>query len=215
MIMENILLTIPFPGFYDSALSDALDFEEEMLAESLTDEFPTVDAGDARDAIYWAADYPKAYREIARDYAEDFAHMLNEEMQPPFALEFESITSPREYNFTTDRCFMQLPLADFERMRKACDEDKLAALIRETFTSRDGFASFYSNDINTWNDKPLGEYDHNEAGTVLRAYIATHCDDPGDLEWRIVDRLRDRRTFGSALDAALDWDALRARMLEN
>lgn len=219
-----IITTIPFPGFYESTLSHLLDNEEEQLAEYLAGEgfhgdsqFPGKTASDIAEALYWCTSYGDAHRHIAREYAETFAHELNADAVragiQPFALEFESMDSPREYNFTTDRVFMRIPVADFERMRAACDPDTLSATIRETFRPRSGFIPFYSNDPAEWAEKAAEYFDHNEAGTVLTAFLQTLGEEDGYFD-RIVDWTCGNYVFGAALDAALDMDALRARLAE-
>ena len=217
----NITLTIPFPGFYESVLSQELDREEEMLAGSLTGdgdygdvdgpEFPGVSASDACNAIYNAASYRDAHNALARSWSEVFADMLARECNVKWALTFESMHSPREYNFTTDRVFVTLPVEDFAIMRAACDAEAFADILREEFTSRDGFSSFYSNDPEDW-DKPLAEYDHNEAGAVLLAYMRTHWEDYDDMA--VFERLTEGSAFSEALDEAIDWNKLRAELAE-
>lgn len=220
MTAPAIVLTIPFPGFYDSALSHELNQAEEMFIDQLigqgeyggivNPEFPDVSEGDAAEAVFNSVDYRAAHREIAEEYAGQFAHALNANLPggvAPFALTYEGMDSPREYNFAADRCYMRLPLADFARMRAALDPAIWEETLAEMFTSYDGFHSHYSPDPARWVTKPLDEYDHNEAGAVLRAYIQTHWDDFDEME--LIERMAGNGVFLYALDDAVDFDKLR------
>lgn len=214
-----ITMTIPFPGFYETNLAAELDDVEEREAESIVElnESHGLDAREVCDALYFTCSYGIAFEYVAKAYAEAFAELVNAEAKPPFALVYEKMDSPKEYNFTTDRVYMTLPLEDFRRMYAVTDRDILANVIRKSFTSRDGFISYYSNDAADWHEKPLEEWDHNEAGTLLRAYLLTHVDDIDEdtentVEHRIYEELAGNETFYSAFNACLDWDKLQERL---
>jgi len=215
-----ITLTIPFPGFYESILSSELDRAEEQLAESLVahGEAFGLEPSDVIEALMYTRDYSVACRAIAKEYAEAFADFVTQETQArtdaPFAFTYDTMDSPREYNFTTDRCYMTLPLADFERLYAATDPEILKRQIHRSFTSCDGFMSYYSGNVADW-DKPLSDYDHNEAGAVLVAYLETHNLDTNNvnrLDYQILERISCNGEFDSALDAAIDWNKFRERM---
>lgn len=215
---EMIVMTIPFPGFYETDLTSSLDYEEEQYAETLVEEGQAygLTEREVRDAIYWEAEYGRAFLYIVKEYAEAFAQWLNENLlldgEAPYTLAFESMTSPREYNFTTDRVFVTLPINDFLRMCAQLDRDVLDAVIAERFTSRDGFISWYSNDSRDWFDKPLAEWDHNEAGTALLAFLRTRGREERETEREVVYALQDRGVFSYAFEEMLDFAALDARL---
>lgn len=204
-----MLTTIPFPGFYYTQLSDALDQEEEQIADYMIEEGENFDhnAAEIQEAIFWATDYKKAHEHIAREYAKQFAEYVK-----PYKLEFESMTSPREYNFETDRVFMTVSEIDFELMLAATDRLILAGLVRERFTSQSGFASFYSNNLLDWLDKPLEDWDHNEVGTALEAYLQTTGLYRYEIEDDIVEYMSRNGVFGDAIGRALDDDELIKRL---
>lgn len=223
----TLSVCIPFPGFYESLLSGEIDSTEEYLAECVAEE-PERDqlpAGVTRDMIarhLWeCVDYSKVHDTLARAWADTFAVFVNDNARPeglaPFVFEFEKMASPREYNFTTDRIFCRVPLAQIEAMRAAVSPGTFAAVLREMFTSRDGFISFYSNDPDRWNAKPLGEWDHNETGALLVAYVRDHYAEyghGGSLEYRVFMEMIDAgdSPFYSAVSDALDYDKLRERL---
>jgi hypothetical protein len=95
--MQKVI--IPFAGFYESVHDGALD---DALRQMFAD-----DTGDcwepfenlmykAHDSISWGL----VRRAYAEEYAKRFADFVGLE-----SLKFEALSSPREYNFSTDRVF--------------------------------------------------------------------------------------------------------------
>lgn len=86
-------------------------------------------------------------------------------------LKFESIISPKQYNFTTDRLFCNVLESELLNLYNLVDKKILAETIKEKFTSYDGFISFYDNDINAGSWQFPAKYDHNQWETVIEAYV--------------------------------------------
>lgn len=182
---------IPFSGFYhslhDMALDDALD-----MAVSDSSGEPNADLHErAFDAIDWG----HAHSEYAKAYAENF---LSE-----FGIRgaFESMHSPREYNFTTDRIFITLADDELQRVYDATPAETLASCAREMFTSRDGFASFYSPDVDDWGD--LDEWDHNQIFCLINAYVLDKRQGEefdSDAEYSLMEANRDNGYIDGWLD---------------
>ena len=86
------------------------------------------------------------------------------------SLAFEFMTSPREYNFETDRLFAWGDSKAFSVMMKlARRRDNLAdwkAFVRARHSSYDGFASFYPSDADDW-PRDLADFDHNHKATLF------------------------------------------------
>ena len=92
------LTTIPFSGFYESIHSQELD---RALGDMVTDSSgcrPISErlGNDIWDGIHWG----DAMRAYAVAYSKRFAGLLREEYG--IEVTWESISSPREYNFTTE-----------------------------------------------------------------------------------------------------------------
>jgi len=100
------------------------------------------------------------------------------------------MSSPREYNFGTDRLFVNVPAVELARMRAELDESLMDKATARLFTSYDGFSSFYSADWKT--DSEWAEFegwDHNQNYALLLAHWETRAerdggsyDDPSDWE---------------------------------
>ena len=86
-------------------------------------------------------------------------------------MEFMELTSPREYNFTTDQISCWITSKELKKISSVLNSDTLKDIIKKRFTSRDGFMSWYSNDINEWKEKKVTDWNCVELGTLLDAWI--------------------------------------------
>lgn len=154
-----MLTTIPFSGFYyslhDSALGSAL---ESIFSD---------DNGKKRDSIFYAAQDAADWRMVQNRYATEYAAAFAAEFKLP--LQFGSMKSPREYNFSTDIIYCTISDEDAARLFDTCDKALLDKIARETFTSRDGFASFYDPDFTKWGG--ILTWDSNQLGALIRAHV--------------------------------------------
>lgn len=135
---HTVEIELPFIGFYESVHDATIDLAFESYFEN--------DSGEMlegyNDSI-WSADvdWSAIHREYCEQYVDGFADATEIWMQ------FADMSSPREYNFTTDRIFAN---ADAERMdeirTKVEAYPEWPGVIRERFTDRDGFWSNYSSD---------------------------------------------------------------------
>lgn len=212
-----MLITIPFPGLYETLLDSLLAYEVEQMAQQL-DETDDVLAGSGADAIYAALndaiDWGAAHRAVARAYAEAFADLASEVAGWPLRLVFESMHSPRFYNFETDRVFCEVRLDVLLRMRAETPESVMAAAVADLFRPRSGFIPFYSDDLRDWLAKPMDRWDHNEAGTLLIAFLTHKGGDRvlDELEQRVIDDLMDTAAFYKAVSDAFDIETIRERI---
>jgi hypothetical protein len=107
----------------------------------------------------------KVYKNYAESYCGGFADKFEFT-----SLKFESLESPKYYNFSTDRIFAEIDLEELRDIRfNKVDFATFEKHAKEMFTSRDGFASFYDPDISTWGD--FDDWDHNQYTCLIEAYI--------------------------------------------
>jgi hypothetical protein len=179
----NLSVNIPFAGFYNPFWSGEIEQQERQEIEYNCAERQKEDGippelrlseDEYSEILMRRSDYSAMYASAARKIADAWNNLASEELELPLGLEFEEMDSPREYNFTTDRIFMSIPRASVAKLMRMARRDKcvkLAAVIKERFTSYDGFLSSYSNRLGDWLKKPLSQWDHNELGTLLRACV--------------------------------------------
>lgn len=162
MKKKTFLSTIPFAGFYCTLHEDEIDQTfVRMFEDDNGNPAPGFITDKARDAVSWSF----VYHAYAKDYAASFLHWLG------MGGKFESMESPRYYNFETDRIFVELTGADIARAWHNTDRGIFTRHCRERFTSRGGFISSYDPDWKTWG--PLSTWDHNQIGTLIGAFAET------------------------------------------
>ena len=195
------IINIPFAGFYGSKYSGELDHVQERFVEYEVEKNPGLNPDIPNEALWHCADYGKAYDHIARAYVDQFNQYILDEYELDLDLKFESMQSPKFYNFETDRIFCEISEENVRKLREAVSDPALRHAIRERFTSRSGFISSYPNHLNAWNPNPL-LWDHNELGTLLVALL----DDDEGWDWKIWERMQDRNVFDTAFDNCVNWE---------
>lgn len=174
-----MIIQIPFSGFYYSIHDQQLDYE---LFNSVFTDYATGchNNDNLSNHAFDAIDWRELHLDYAKNYADYFAHKFN------LKLEFDSLSSPREYNFATDRIFCKIDDAEVMRIWRETKPETMINQVKSMFTSYDGFSSFYCNDFNDWNESPL-EYDHNELYCLLCAWLADNENYYDDFEWRFIE----------------------------
>jgi len=158
--------TIPFQGFYNSIHDGELD---NCLEQAFSDDFGEANTAllnRAFDAVQWSV----VHAEYAAKYAAGFAELAGLK-----TLKFAELVSPREYNFTTDRIFCEVDIVDVRAALARLPADALADKAAERFTSRSGFMSYYSPDVESWG--ALETWDCNQVGTILECLADTLAHD--------------------------------------
>jgi hypothetical protein len=225
--MPEIL--IPFPGLYESWIVRALDSEEEREIEWLAD--PENDSDRAETAwpeplrlteseigseFFMAMNYSAAHDVLARAYLDVFNDYIDEGIDGVLGkskrlFKFSAMTSPKYYNFQTDRLFATVTktfVKKLWRISKADKHETLRAVIADNFTSYDGFSSFYPNTLDDWPANVL-DWDHNELNALLLAAMKIHGLDGNG----VIEAFYETNAASDAIDAALDAANLDARLL--
>lgn len=157
---ETFSSFVPFAGFYYSQHCNVVDStESRMFHDPNGNPYQNL-----ADIFYEHVSYRTVYREYAKMYVDCLR-----EMTDLGSIKFEEMTSPREYNFQTDRIFVSLSRNDLAKMLRSVRGRSLNDEVAKRFTSRDGFFSFYPNKVRNW--PRISEWDHNHVGAVLSAYL--------------------------------------------
>jgi hypothetical protein len=172
--MNKLESTIPFDGFYESFISDDIEYQIGQQIEWDTDIY---DLNEDEQQILWdnylSVNRSYFYNQIAEDYTNFYIEILNRRLKG-FTLKakFNLITSPREYNFETDRIFIDIEknhAIDFIKYIIKNYKKELEEKIKQRFTSRSGFWSHYKNGLDLWT-KDYSEWDHNQIGTCFELF---------------------------------------------
>lgn len=170
--MHKYEIEIPFPGFYNGVLDMMID--DEIL--SCFDFEGTGDTDLVPDDFHMKYNGHDGMIAIAKIYAGVFQDYLDTEFNIKIDLPYKDMSSPKEYNFTTDRLFCEISEQGIKKLRKIASNKRLGEVIKARFTSYDGFISSYPNNIVEWLGKDCLEYDHNELGTLLIAAVLSQID---------------------------------------
>ncbi len=203
--------TIPFCGFYCSTADEQIDYELESLFNYQMEEISDheIDHQDRFDILRSCADFYNIHQEYAKAYVQAFGDHFEYQYDFVLPITFVELTSPREYNFTTDRIFVEISLETVQRLFVESEDANHITLkqrIHDRFTSRSGFISFYSNDIEEWLEKPLANWDENEVGTLLESVMLLHGTDEDriDFENEVLDTLSEY-VVSNLVAAHIDW----------
>lgn len=155
-----------FDGFYESMLwnSDSILY--------LSEGEPEPPAG----FYYDLRDFDGYMKEVA----EHAVHLIDSEFSASwyddnkiiYGVRFLGISSPRYYNFTTDKLEMEVDV-DYERLKKFCLEtnrEEFDDYLHEHFTSYDGFISFVDNSVQDFESNLETESDKYDQ-VMLEFYI--------------------------------------------
>ena len=153
--MNKLESTIPFCGFYESFISDDIDHQIGQQIEWDSDIYDlNEDEQQVLEDSYLSVNRSYFYSQIAEHYTDLYIYALNERLEG-FKLnaKFNLLTSPREYNFQTDRIFIDIErdhAIDFIKYIIKNYKKELKNKIKERFTSRSGFWSHYKNGLDLW-----------------------------------------------------------------
>lgn len=140
---ETIGCLQSFVGFYDSIWEPDAEIYYECER-----------TGQEED-VDFTFDYQEYRHDICKNYTEVWESWLQEFISDDIQLEFLEVVRPQYYTaWETDRCRVKIQLtqaaedAIIAKMGK--HRELLAKWIKENHTSRDGFISYLSNDIDQW-----------------------------------------------------------------
>lgn len=222
---RHFIVQLPFCGFYESHISQAIDHEDEQAAENDVERqseegIPAelrLTQEDFASIRFDTTTYISAYHGMAGDYIDAFNEAVLEGLAIDLGLRFESIDSPREYNFGTDRLFAFVPEPVMRALmvRSAAEGHRtLAKFVAARFTSRSGFSSFYSNDVDDLLANPIDQMDHNQLGVILEAALAIGFKDPAHFENAALTAIMDGEGAYQHLESAVDWEAYEEAVAE-
>jgi hypothetical protein len=152
--------TIPFQGFYYSL--------HEAQIDSAIDSIVMIDNCDVIDSLRELISDNVDYQSVFNGYAAKYIDWIKSEFN--LNIQYSFLSSPKCYNFETDRIICNIELNEVQRVFDSVYKNKLDARIKERFTSRSGFISFYENSLEAW-PKNLEEWDLNQVGTLIDVYL--------------------------------------------
>lgn len=190
VIMKTTIEVKSFPGFYETIFSERYIEEDEQ--ESLHDQYP-----DFEHLSDWEIDSDKYRDAVAKNFAEMYIDELNDKLQLNIKLTSESVESPREYNFTSDKIICNIEVGDYDAFIKKitnlmCESEyrvRLTKIIKKKHSNSPGFWSFMSNDIEDWFGYLVDPDNTNYLECILWYLYCLKADEPidGDGDWTMKD----------------------------
>ena len=194
-----------FPGFYNSCIDLDLDNEIYSINQNRADNNV---AGDItyEDVEY---DFGKYTQDVSADWTEVVADKLKA-LGLVKSIKFEKVVSPREYNFKTDSVDVMIEYYPAKLMKfiKA-NREVIEKYVHDKHTSRDGFMSFHSNNLDEWiadlnNFKSPDGY---KTGAILEACLLVQY----NMDWSkaiydIYECMPD--FYSNTMECITNWDLL-------
>ena len=185
--MKTIKTFLPqFTGFYSTLFEDIIDSEEENIFEE--NESYTTDNVEF--------DYKTFKEDISKQCVGVFEDAFNRDMHTKLSVSFESLFSPKFYNFENDSINVAISLSqdDFDTVISAIKENKteISEQLKEKYSSRDGFSSFHSTDLDEWIEDLTLEFENEEDCSHKWGAILEILCDVLDIidEEEMVDKVR-------------------------
>jgi len=215
MNTPELKMQFPFRWFYNSIWEDPIDSQMEREATHLVEtdnRFKEMDIEEVQNALQDSVKWKDACTTIAKEYVRSYGTWLQSELglsDADFGWQFDALERPREYNFETDRVFVKVSENVVHLLFEQTNEAILREVIYETFKERSGFIPFYSNDADVWLETPVEDWDHNELGTLLRAWLETLWDNDADREfWKFDHEMYEMIANAIEVDADAAYEAL-------
>lgn len=182
----NLKMTLPaFSGFYNTSHTAAIDEEAESLV--------------SRDGGFAMAALNQFYctRRMMEEYAKAFVERWNEHIQNSLGfdpqIKFDSLWSPREYNFYTDTITVEVPRKTLDRMVSELGPDVWPAVLREHLTPVSGFSPCYPADANApeWDLEHVDKWQPPQIELLCEAWLISSDISSDDAEQAIIYRMRE------------------------
>lgn len=150
-----------FDGFYGCPFTEGI---EERELQSLSEDYPQI-----KDDIWEFVGYEKFYNSIAEAFCDEIGNILME-MNLIQSYKFESLHSPRFYNFSNDSINVKFTTNPINRIKILSylknNFEEFTEFIKEKYTPFSGFIPYYSNDPNDWYNEESLKHEH-KLGQIL------------------------------------------------
>ena len=116
-------------------------------------------------------------------------HEFDIESYPSVLVSFESTSSPKFYNFGTDRLFCHINPWLLNKCIEYAHNNRanFDTYLKANFSNRPGFISHYSDRVSDWLDKDPDRLTHIEAGSYLEFFLSPYLE---DIKYDIYDHIR-------------------------
>ena len=143
-LAENkIGIEIPFSGFYESIHDLHIDNWIDYTTSGDEADYLGISQDELADRLYMM-DYSGIRNAVCLHYIQAYNAVFYDEYNVHLDLEFHSMTSPKFYNFETDRLYCTIDEDKFSEILSLLSDDKIQSVLSDKYKSRDGFIVFES-----------------------------------------------------------------------
>ena len=172
--MQKTIIELPnFEGFdyswIDAEFDNIAQYESEHFAEEY--DLSEEKKEEIRDD-YFSQNFEELKEEICKVYAQNYFNDIEFETDIELNAEFESLGSQQTWLCRLDRFFVEVPTNKAQSLLKwilTNRYEELKEIVRDRFTSRDGYVPHYSKNLNEWGK--FSTWDHNQIGTALLVFF--------------------------------------------
>lgn len=184
-----------FSGFYGTIWET--DSDEEMELENINEERKKKGLEPIEwDVVEWD------YKEYKTGVVEGITSRIDADLRAMglvFGVRFQELRSPREYNFANDSIDVEILItrANTKKILAYLKEHsaEFSEYLKERYTTRSGFISSYSPDVETWLDGETTAHSH-KLGSVLQFILENENGERYEEE--IYERLHSNGVFLTA-----------------
>ena len=134
------LVKIPFSGFYSSIHDGIIDSALDSMSECYAD---SEKADDIILDVLNINHYDKIREELSKVFVESINELYRYEYDIKLNLEFDSLKSPRFYNYTTDEIYCYIDNGKINELIALLDnENDFIEVLKDKYQSCDGFIVF-------------------------------------------------------------------------
>lgn len=174
---NRLEISVPFTGFYNTSHGHNVERAIELHFDLDGDGEPDIPTDD----LYEMIDID----EVEKAYCEAYLEMFEYDFGIS-GLTFERVKSPSYYNYSNDILMATIKLTEVKRLYQEVDKEVLANLIKRDYSDSCGFISHYTNKLSEW-PSDVTEWDHNQLGTLVEAYVHEQSDTPTDQRLIVLD----------------------------
>ena len=135
--MNNLIIELPFSGFYGSFHEHYIDNTIEYLSDDYNEDSLSAEQVET-------IEYKPIFEAVCKHYIQAYNNVFYDEYDLHLDLAFHSMTSPKFYNFETDRLYAEINQDTFNQIIALLSDDAIQSKLKNKYKSRDGFYVFES-----------------------------------------------------------------------
>lgn len=144
MNTENTIeIEVPFSGFYHSVHDMHIDNWVDFMLEGDEAEYLGITHDELSDKLY-SMDYSKIREAMCKHYIQAYNAIFYDNFNIELDLKFSEMTSPKFYNFETDRLYCTIEKGVFDQVVALLDDDKIQETLSDKYKSHSGYHVFDS-----------------------------------------------------------------------